>query len=180
MTGDPKPVARRDDSVVWTLAATPGEPGDSSLLVPVVFRQQPRPLDARHRVAYRTALLMLILNRFNRSAARLDNLHLLTWATRSGRTRAIVQSWWAGRRPANIATQRLDPDLQVTLNLTLVDGLIHFTGARRDRVELTENGKSLARLIEDEPSLLDLEKHFLGSLGQLSDSKITRVLGGSL
>src|SRR5437870_4089809 len=64
----------------------------------VVFRLQPKPIQARHRVTYRTALLVLVLSRFNKNAAKLTNLHTVVWATRSKRTRQMFTAWWMGRR----------------------------------------------------------------------------------
>jgi hypothetical protein len=170
----------RDEAALWALATGSSQPDGDELRAPVVFRSQPKPIDARHRVAYRTALLVLTLSRFNRNAAKLANLHLLMWATRSARTRRLLSAWWSGRRFANTVTQRLDPDLQVTLNLALVDGLVEPAGADRQRVRLTDKGVALVGLIDAENELLAVEKAFLATLAPLSDAAVARHLGGSL
>ncbi len=77
-------------------------------------------------------------------------------------------------------TQRLDPDLQVTLNLALVDGLLEPAGADRQRVRLTDKGVALVGLIDAENELLAVEKAFLATLAPLSDAAVARHLGGSL
>jgi hypothetical protein len=143
--------------------------------VDVVFRRQPRPVAARHRVAYRTALLVLVLSRFNQEAAKLTNLHTLMWATRTARTRRMFAAWWAGRRFFFTTTDRIDPDLQVTLNLALVDGLI-VPGTNRARVQLADKGRDLARRIDALDDLLVVEKAFLAGLERLSDGAMERRL----
>src|SRR6266511_4363407 len=97
----------REEAALWALATGSSQPDGDELRAPVVFRSQPKPIDARHRVAYRTSLLVLTLSRFNRNAAKLANLHLLMWATRSARTRRLLSAWWSGRRFANTVTQRV-------------------------------------------------------------------------
>lgn len=170
----------RDEGVLWSLAASDADSEPENLAVPIVFRRQARPVEARRRVAYRTALLVLILAGFNRNAARIDNLHLLMWATRSARTRRLFEAWWSGRRFANTVTQRLDPDLEVTINLALVDGLVASTGSNRERVRLTEKGMQFATLINARSGLLNIEKEFIASLAVLSDAAVRQHLGGSL
>jgi hypothetical protein len=165
-----------DEAAVSALAAasvdTEAVPSD----VNIVFRQQPKPVEARHRIAYRTALLVLVLSRFNRGAAKLTNLHTVMWATRSARTRRMFSAWWSGRRFYNTATDRLDPDLQITLNLALVDGVI-APASKGTRVRLTDKGQELARLIDQETGLLAVEKLFLGTLQRISDASIENKLG---
>src|SRR5256885_1051478 len=106
-----------DESTLWETAAASVEAEAVPSDIKIVFRRQPRLIEARHRVAYRTALLILVLSRFNRYTAKLTNLHTVMWATRSSRTRRMFDAWWAGRRFYDVATDRMDPDLQVTLNL---------------------------------------------------------------
>jgi hypothetical protein len=164
------------DAAVWSLAETSAQGESVSSSVEVVFRRQPKPVDARHRIAYRTALLVLVLSHFNRRAAKLTNLHTVMWATRSSRTRQMFKAWWSGRRTYNTTTDRLDPDLQVTLNLALIDGVIAPAGGGT-RTRLTDKGTELARLIDDQPEVLTVEKTFLAGLTRLSDAEMERRLG---
>lgn len=150
---------------------------EASLGLAVIFHRQPRAVPARHRVAYRTSLLVLVLSRFNQGAARLDNIHLLTWAARSGRTRTMLQRWWTGRRFVSTSTVRMDPDLDLTIRLALADGLIQTAGSNRQRLKLTDKGKLLATAVDEAPSLLGIEKDFLETLKPLSDGAIDRRLG---
>jgi len=167
---------RRDEATLWQLGASSDGAEPVSSEVDIVFRRQPKPVEARHRVAYRTTLVVLVLSHFNMGAARLTNLHTVMWATRTARTRQIFRAWWEGRRFYNSSTERLDPDLQITLNLALVDGLLEPSG-QGTRVRLTDKGAELARLLDNEPEVLSIEKGFLGALGRLSDASMDRRLG---
>jgi hypothetical protein len=144
---------------------------------PVRFQRQPRPLPAEQRVAYRLAVLTLTLSRFRQSTASIQHLHLLGWATRTRRSRAMLLGWWDGRRFADTVTERLDPNLNVTLNLALVHGLVRVHGAQGKRVALTEQGAGLVNRVDADEKLLRTEKSFLEGLGQLSDARIASVLG---
>lgn len=145
--------------------------------VEVVFRRQPRPVEARHRLAYRTSLLVLTLSFFNQNAARLDNLHVMTWATRSSRTRRMLLAWWSGRQFVGTSSVRMDPDLDLTLRLARADGLIEQAGASGQRLKLTDLGLRLADLIRGDVDVLVAEKEFLMRFGRLSDAVIDRQLG---
>jgi hypothetical protein len=161
------------DESAWSTASV--RPDVDTSDVNVFFRRQSKPVPARHRVAYRTALLVLVLSRFNQHAAKLTNVHTLMWATRTARTRRMFTAWWEGRRFYFTATDRIDPDLQVTLNLALVDGLIE-PGTNRTRVQVAEKGRELARRMDELENLLVVEKAFLNSLERLSDGAMERRL----
>ena len=90
----------------------------------------------------------------------------------------MFKNWWEGRRYADTVTSRIDPELDVTLNLALVDALIEPLSDRK-RVRLSQKGKALAELIVGAQDVLAVEKAFLSSLKPLSDSTITQHLGSS-
>jgi hypothetical protein len=147
---------------------------------PVRFHRQARPLPAEQRVAYRLATLALTLSRFRGATASVEYLHLLGWAIRTRRSRSMLQAWWSGRRMADTVTERLDPNLPVTLNLARVHDLVRLTGTgtQRRRVALTQQGAALAARVEEDTTLLRTEKAFLAGLEPLNDARIARVLGG--
>jgi hypothetical protein len=147
------------------------------LETPVRFHRQPRSLPAEQRVAYRLATLVLTLSRFNHTTASVESLNLISWATRTRRSRATLLSWWDGRRFADTVTERLDPNLPVTLNLAVAHGLAGIVNVARRRVALTEHGGALAARLDAADGLLRIEKRFLASLGTLSDGRIGRVRG---
>ncbi|GIH12483.1 hypothetical protein Raf01_06550 [Rugosimonospora africana] len=88
----------------------------------------------------------------------------------------MLFSWWDGRRIADTVTERLDPNLPVTVNLIIVHGLARVTNVNGRRVGLTSEGKSLAARLDTEVELLRGEKEFLARLAPLSDRRITEVL----
>lgn len=163
------------DEGAWIAASL--RPDVDAADVDIVFRRQPKPIPARHRIAYRTSLVVLVLSRFNQGAAKLTNLHTLMWATRTERTRRMFAAWWAGRRFYFTSTDRIDPDLQVTLNLAIVDGLIE-PGSNQARVKLTDRGRDLVSHIDGIDNLLSVEKAFLATLDRLSDGAMERRLAG--
>lgn len=171
------PAQDGDADAIWTVIATSDVGDDTGLHVPVVFRSQPHPLEARHRVVFRTALLVLVLGFFNQGAARLENVHLMMWAMRSARTRRLLMAWWHGRRFVGTVTVRTDPGLDITINLARVDGLIEAAGSNLQRLRLTTKGRALFDLIGTDGRLLEEEKRFLASLGSLSDAAVDRHVG---
>ncbi|WP_433209372.1 hypothetical protein ACQP00_45040 [Dactylosporangium sp. CS-047395] len=165
-------------AALWTFTRPASVHDIESLDIPVVFRQQPRPLDVRRRVAYRTALLALVLASFNANAANVENVHLFMWATRTRRTRQMLKMWWIGRRFAGTQMQRIDPDLQITISLAAADGLVGIIGSSRQRIKLSGKGVELVYSVRAEPELLRVEKEFLASFPRLSDAAVARHLGG--
>lgn len=141
------------------------------------FQRQPSPIPAAQRVSYRIATLCLILGSFKQNAASIDYLHLLSWAIRTRRSRAIMDSWWEGRRAVDSATVRLDPALPVTMNLALAHALVSFTGKNRRRLQLTNDGLALLQTLRASEDLLRIEKDFLASFDKLSDSSLAKRLG---
>jgi hypothetical protein len=145
----------------------------------VTFTRRAAPVDARRRVVYRTALLVLVLSYFNRDAAHLSNLHLIMWGTRTARTRLLLRGIWSGRRYTFDTTVRIDPELQVTLNLAVRDGLVETQNTNLSRVRLTDNGRRYASAIRADENLLALEKQILDELSPLSDAAVARRIGAS-
>ncbi len=170
---------RQDEgqAVLWALAAAASTIEAEELQIPAGFLKRPRAIDARRRIAYRTSLLVLILSRFNGKAAKLENVHLFMWATRTKRTRKMLSAWWAGRKYATTQVHKIDPDLLVTVRLAIADGIVGIKGKGRQRICLTKKGIELASAIDHEVGLLSTEKSFLASFPRLSDAAVVRYLG---
>ncbi len=144
---------------------------------PITFRRQPRAVEASRRVAYRIALLCLCISRFNQQAASLDSLHVVVAALRSRRSRAILLSWWQGRRSPHTSKVVHDPELALTLSLALANSVIAYRGNPASRrVALTDSGREIVNLIDADDSLLKPEKDFLSQLTSLSDASVKRNL----
>jgi hypothetical protein len=164
-------------AVLWALAAATTLTEAEGVQIPAGFHKRPHAIDARKRIAFRTALLVMVLSRFNGKAANLENVQLFIWASRTSRTRAMLMAWWAGRRFASTQLQRADPDLQVTARLAIVDGLVGVKGQGSRRLYLTEKGVALAEALDRESEVLSIEKRFLASFSRLSDAAVARHLG---
>jgi len=140
----------------------------------VVFREQPRPLPARQRIAYRTAVLLVTLDNFRGGAAAVANLHIVLWALRSTRTRTLFKNWWTGRRIFDFVSQRIEPTLDISVRLALADGLIELVGAKKHRLHLTAKGQALADAVSNTEDLLSAEKALLKAVFPLSDAEFDR------
>jgi hypothetical protein len=172
---------RQDEShaVLWALSSSASLSEAEGIEIRAGFHKRPRAMEARRRVVYRTSLLVLVLSRFNGNAAKLQNVHLFIWATRTARTRRLLSGWWSGRRYATTQLQKLDPDLQITIGLAIADGLVAVTGNNRQRIRLTAKGEGLAHAINGDEELLAVEKRFLETFPRLSDAAVARNLGVS-
>lgn len=136
----------------------------------IQFNNSPVLISVRRRVPWRTMTMCLILSRFFRSQARVDHLHLLTWALETEGTRALFRVWMSGQRPMDRSTVRVDPELNVTITLGHGLGLVDVTGSRK--VALTAQGKDLVQEIDAQENVLDVEKAYLESLGSLSEARL--------
>jgi hypothetical protein len=143
----------------------------------ITFVERPRPLLARQRIAYRTAVLLLTLDGFNQHAASVANLHIVLWAMRSARTRQMFKNWWTGRREIDFVSQRIEPTLDVSVRLALADGLVTLVGSPRHRLALTERGENLADVVAATDQLLVAEKELLAAVGRMSDAAFERKMG---
>jgi hypothetical protein len=139
----------------------------------VRFSNSPVLVSVRNRVPWRTATTCLILSRFVRQQARLDHLHLVTWALETDGTRELFKVWLSGVRPMDRSTVRVDPELNVTITLARGLELVDVTGTRK--VALTEKGKQLAGEMTAQAELLQVEKSYLRGLGNLSESRLQNL-----
>jgi hypothetical protein len=144
----------------------------------VKFQQHRSVLRVNERVAWRIPLLVLVVSKFRGQRASVADLHLMIWAMKSAVTRALIFAWWEARQPADLATIRTDPHLEVTLKLAAAEDLIAI-GRRNGKVELTERGKEFAALIDSDQELMSLEKDLLRKLTPLNESSILSHMGGA-
>jgi hypothetical protein len=141
----------------------------------VQFTNSPVLISVRNRVPWRTAMMCLILSRFNRTQARLDHLHLLTWAMETEGTRQLLRAWLSGERPMDRATVRIDPELNTTITLGRGLGLVDITASKK--VQLTDLGKEMVAELNDSDNLFTVEKAYLDRIGALNESRLVRTLG---
>lgn len=141
----------------------------------VSFRDNPVLVSVRARVAWRVSTLCLVLSRFHGHKARLDHLHLITWALGTDGTRELLIVWLSGVRPMDGATARVDPALPTTVALATGQGLVRINNA--GKVELTASGIQLAHEIDAVTSLMQVEKAFLRRILPLNETRLAHTLG---
>lgn len=141
----------------------------------VRFSNTPVLISVRNRVPWRTAMMCLGLSKFLMNQARLDHLHLLTWALETDGTRQLFKIWLSGQRPMDRATVRIDPELNVTITLAHGLKLVEITSAKK--VALTDLGKALVEEINGHDDLFSVEKAYLDGLGSLNESRLSKALG---
>lgn len=126
------------------------------------------------RIAYRLALLVLLLYRFRSNTAALEHLHTMWWAVRSEETRQLFLRWYDGdKRPDEIIV-RFDPSLSVTVDLGLGAELIQTTST--GSVALTEKGVAYVVDLWSEANVLREEKAFLNRLPRKMSQRVLKEL----
>lgn len=141
----------------------------------VRFTRRPVLVAAASRVPWRLSILCLVLSRFRNGSARVEHLHLITWALTTPTTRAQMRVWLDGVRPMDSATVRIDPALQTTLTIGLAEGVIDVLG--NAKVRLTSRGREVVQAIDSVPDLLKTEKTYLSEIGPLTETGLTSRLG---
>ena len=141
----------------------------------VRFTNSPVLISVRNHVQWRTAVLCLILSKCHSRRARLDHLHLLNWSLETEGTRELLRVWLSGARPMDRATVRVDPELNVTITLARGMDLVDVVSSKK--IALTETGSALVRELNECDDVLTVEKAYLSSLGQLTESRLEKTLG---
>lgn len=142
---------------------------------PVTIQNNPILVSVRARVPWRMSVLCLVLSRFHGQRARLNHLHLLTWALGTSGTRELFLVWLSGRRLMDSATARVDPALPTTIALATGEGLVVMQA--NGKLQLTTKGRQLAAEIDQEGSLMAVEKEYLGRVGPLNETRLSSILG---
>jgi len=141
----------------------------------VTIRNNPVLISVRARVPWRVSTLCLVLSRFRGQKARLDHLHLVTWAVGTDGTRELLIVWLSGQRPMDSATVRIDSALPTTVALAAGEGLVGMSSV--GKVELTKLGSDLASEIDAVPTLMQTEKAFLQRIMPLNETRLATTLG---
>jgi len=130
--------------------------------VPFQFQRRPVPLPADERLAYRLAVLLLLLRDCSRgNKSTLKRMHFLDWAVtdmdRAEAVKGMKNLDELGR------TIRYDP---------LVDAALRFAGAEKlvtiesSRIALTEHGLAFLKAIDSDTELLAAEKAAMRMIGK--------------
>lgn len=140
----------------------------------VSFTRRGEAIPGDLRVAWRLAVLCLILFRFWGNRAAMEHLHTLWWAVRSEANREVLARWFAGDRRPDDVLVRFDPSLSATLDLALGQHLIEIipSGA----ITLTPSGVALAQAAGNQQVALLAEKEFLDRLPKKLTQKALREI----
>jgi hypothetical protein len=133
----------------------------SLLDVPFNFKRRPIPLAADERLAYRLAILLLLLRDCSRgNKSTLKRLHFLDWAVQeSDRAAAVKEMTGLGDLGRTII--RYDPLVDTALRFAAAEKLVTIDAAR---IELTDSGSAFLKAIDAEADLLSEEKAAMRTL----------------
>lgn len=146
----------------------------AGLTVVYEFREQPNPIPADLRPERRVALLLLLLDKFLRTGATWEGLHVLNWAVRRRSHAETLRAIQEGRDAPERAIVRFEPAFERALDLSLGLGLVRRkpSGA----FQLTDAGSELVEAIRALPVLLE-ERDRLGLIdGRLSQRSLAKIL----
>lgn len=134
----------------------------SAIDTPVRFARRPDPVPADLRLSWRLAVLAMILRRCRADTATVQQLHVLSWAIKSTRSRAVFLRWANGEKRPDDVIVRFEPSLSLSIDLASGSGLV--TRSSNGRIKLTEKGLLLAEAANKNPNMLSFEKEFLNEL----------------
>jgi hypothetical protein len=147
------------------------------MAVPFTFNLRPTAVPGHLRPTWRITTIVLILSRCHRAGLTLKQLHVVNWALRDTESRETFLATLGGQAPQRPIV-RIEPSLGRALELTVTAKLIRRSGAR---FTLTEQGEALARTIEEDDQLFQVEKEFFDYLGRkLTGKTIESVLEWNL
>ena len=133
----------------------------SLLDVPFSFRRRPIPLAADERLAYRLAILLLLLRDCSRgNKSTLKRLHFLDWAVQDA-DRAVAVKEMTGLADLGRTIIRYDPLVDAALRFAAAEKLITIDAAR---IELTDSGSTFLKSIDADGDLLSVEKAAMRTL----------------
>jgi hypothetical protein len=131
--------------------------------VPFQFRRRPVPLPADERLAYRLAVLLLLLRDCSRSnKSTLKRLHFLDWAA-GGIDRVELVKGMKNLHELGRAIIRYDPLVDAALRFAAAEKLVRIENSR---ITLTEHGLAFLKAIDSDADLLGAEKGAMRTLGK--------------
>ncbi len=129
---------------------------------PVRFVRRPDPVPADLRLSWRLGVLTLILRRCRADTATIQQLHVLSWAIRTTKSRAVFLRWISGEKRPDDIIVRFEPSVSLSIDLANGSGLVNRSGG--GRITLTQKGILLAESINRDSTALGPEKEFLNKL----------------
>lgn len=122
------------------------------------FRDRPTPVAADLRIVWRLPLLLMTLHFSRQRQSSLERLHVLNWAFRTPRARALIESVVEGKRRPGDVVVRADTTLDQLLAFAAAEGLVALS--EQGRAILTTSGESLvAEVLATDDCLADERAH---------------------
>lgn len=138
------------------------------------FAERPQSITGDFRVAWRLAVVCLLLSRGRANTLTFEHLGVLWWAVRSRSTRSLLLRWFAGEASPDELLIRYDPSLSVTLDLAAGSSLVSLSDGA---AKLTAAGVAFATHLMQDGDFLREERAFVTELpSTISRSGMSRVL----
>jgi hypothetical protein len=126
------------------------------------FRRRPTAIPGDLRIGWRVSAMVLVLDRCRAKTANLEQIHLLTWALRSAKTRELIARWFHGSQRPDDLIVRFDPSMTRTIALCVAGEVVRRNA--NQTITLIRPGIELASEIMNHAELLAPEKAFLSTL----------------
>ena len=130
----------------------------------ISFRQRPTPLAPEFRTTWRLVQLLYLLSaccRGGKSSFR--RLHVLNWAARSERNRAVLVRALRGQLQPHSLLVRVEPSLNRAVDLAAGEGLV--TTLDGARIEITDRGRVVVKEALALEDCLITERAFVRDVG---------------
>ena len=143
---------------------------------PFTFTRRPIPIAPDLRPAWKIALLLLILDITSRGGkSSVKRLHVLNWAVRSPAHRASFDQAHDNDSPLFGFRFRFDPILSRAIDLADGEGLVEWVNG--NRIQLTPDGRHLAKAIQADKDAMTDERQFLAGLGKrLTEGRVADMI----
>ena len=130
---------------------------------PFCFMRRPRDLPGDFRIAWRIALIILILGECSvGKKASLRKLHALNWISHSKENRDRFAAVANGASQPDDLLIRIEPSLNRAIDFGVGEKLLEWVNG--NRVKLTELGEKVLKKINSGPECMATERHFLRSI----------------
>jgi hypothetical protein len=141
-----------------------------------LFRRRPMAIPGDLRPSWKIGLIVLWLKTCCRGGrTSLARLHVLSWGTRTEKSRSDLQAAIKGDLHPTSIIVRFDPFLNRSVDFAIGEGLIQRSGSK---IELTLDGQKLAEELEQINSVYVSEKKFISEIRQsVTETLVNNMFG---
>jgi hypothetical protein len=137
---------------------------------PFAFQRRPRDLPGDLRVAWRVALVVLLLGECSHGKkATLRKLHALNWICYSDENRKRFESIIEGEARPDDLNIRIEPSLNRAIDFAVGERLTEWING--NRLKLTDRGVTLLKAIKGGGDCMAVELHFLKHIKSAASEK---------